>query len=101
MSVYDVMSKLRHQRAVTVNTTAPTGSKCAAHGCPNAGAINEGVCFYHHVASSSEWPAVTHEIRSTWPLLRNFDVPGVVTPPSLASREFHAAQARKRNHDDH
>lgn len=52
-----------------MQTRLRTDFRCVAHGCPNAGAIddhgegNRGKCYYHWSSSPDEWAAITQRIR--------------------------------------
>lgn len=78
-------------------TVKRTDYRCAANGCPNAGCIDDegeghkGRCYFHWRESDAmKWPAITREIRETWPRMANWD------PEKLAriAREDADAAAR-------
>lgn len=64
-----------------------TDYRCAAHGCPNAAAINGRECFHHHVASPDSWHEVTRRIRAD-PSMRNHG--NVPCEPSAAVKAMRA-----------
>ena len=53
--------------------------RCAANGCPNAGAIDDtgpgtGKCYFHwREPEPRKWDAITHKIRQNFEKMRNFD----------------------------
>lgn len=68
-----------------------TNYHCAAHGCPNAAAINDGgeqrrgLCFHHFSASPESWHEVTRQIRAN-PAMRNWG--NVPCEPSAAVKDM-------------
>lgn len=80
----------RDQRISTEAAVVRTDYSCQAHGCPNAGSIDRGVCYYHWRADPSEWHAVTQEIRENFERMRNW---GKFSPEVQA--EHHAASQRR------
>lgn len=66
---------------------ARTDYRCAAHGCPNAGPINDrgeharGMCYWHFMAADKPhtWAAITTRIRATPSMGNHGNVP---TKPS-------------------
>lgn len=48
-----------------------TDYRCRAHGCPNAGTMEKGVCFFHWQADPLKWPQVTEEICQNFDRMRN------------------------------
>lgn len=68
-----------------------TNYHCAAHGCPNAAAINDGgeqrrgLCFHHFSASPESWHEVTRQIRAN-PAMRNHG--NVPCEPSAAVKDM-------------
>jgi len=51
--------------------------RCAAQGCPNAGAIDDhgegtGKCYWHYTADPKDWPAVTERITANFERMRNW-----------------------------
>lgn len=71
--------------------TVRTDYHCAAHGCPNAAAINDGgeqrrgLCFHHFSASPESWHEVTRQIRAN-PAMRNWG--NVPTEETAAVRDM-------------
>jgi hypothetical protein len=52
---------------------ARTDYRCKAHGCPNAGSIDD-LCFWHYrEADPALWPGLTHRIRMNFDKMRNWD----------------------------
>lgn len=63
---------------------------CKANGCPNAGSMERGLCFFHWRADPPRWHEVTQEIRENFDSMRNW---GKVSPELQAK---HRAAAHKR-----
>lgn len=86
--------------AVALTTPVRTWYGCAAHGCPNAAAIdddgarNPGKCYWHWRAPAHTWPAVTQEILDNFDFMRNH---GVKSPELQAK---HRAEAQVRFQKD-
>jgi hypothetical protein len=60
-------------------TKPRTDYRCAAHGCPNAGCMDDegehkrGRCFWHwREPDPMNWPAITQRIRENFEEMRNF-----------------------------
>lgn len=74
-----------------------TDYRCAAHGCPNAGVVNDrgeqnrGRCHYHETAPVQDWDRITREIRAN-ESMRNW---GIV--PVESSAWVKAARAKNAN----
>lgn len=72
---------------------ARTDYRCAAHGCPNAGVIddrgedNRGRCFHHANASAQDWDRVTRQIRADESMRNHGIVPVKPSPYVLWVRE--------------
>lgn len=50
----------------------PKTYECIAHGCPNAGSMDGGTCFFHWRESDPmKWAGVTQEIRENFDRMRN------------------------------
>lgn len=68
-----------------VGVTPRTDYRCAAHGCPNAGVIddrgedNRGKCFFHASAPFEDWNRITAQIRADQSMRNHGIVP---TKPS-------------------
>lgn len=63
-----------------------TDYRCRAHGCPNAGCIDDegeklrGRCYFHwREPDPSKWPAITERIHADFERMRNHGAP---MPPS-------------------
>lgn len=49
--------------------------RCKAHGCPNAGSI-EDLCYWHWAEGDSlKWADITTRIRNNFETMRNFGPP--------------------------
>lgn len=68
-------SDTRREMAERLGKMEPTGPRdytCIAHGCPNAGSMDNGTCFFHWRESDSlKWATVTQEIRENTDRMRN------------------------------
>ena len=68
-----------------------TDYSCKAHGCPNAGSMERGLCYFHwRESDASKWAEITTRIRNNFDVMRNH---GQFSPELLAR---HKAQAQER-----
>lgn len=85
MSYGTAVKKYEEKSVVEVRTDW----SCRAHGCPNAGTMEKGVCFFHWRAAPSTWPEVTEDIKANFDRMRNW---GKLSPERQA---MHRAASQK------
>ena len=71
MTYTKAVEKYEADKGVAVNVR--TDYRCKAHGCPNAGSI-EDFCYFHWRAREepAKWGAITHMIRNDFDQYRNW-----------------------------
>jgi hypothetical protein len=89
MTYTKAVEKYEEERSSTV--TVRTDYKCKAHGCPNAGCV-EDFCYAHwrDKENPPAWGAITNHIRNNFDSARNW---GQFSPELQAK---HQAESLKR-----
>lgn len=71
-------------------TPTITDWRCRAHGCPNAGCMDGGVCFFHWRESDPlKWAGVTQMVRENYEQCKNW---GELSPELQARYRANAAK---------